>query len=432
MGFKIKKTVNGETVWEPIKAKKYTLSKTIEYTGALPITIDANGEPLLDYRIYGNTENGESVGERTENLFDGVLNRGCYAYANGAFVNVPYYVTTNFIPCAPKQQYVFRYITDLSSSIDCGFVFFDSEKGRIDAKYTLPPTGVNIITYTAKSPENAAYLVINIASDSRTTSIIPSDITDFMLVKGSTAPASYIPYGYKLPMSVSDGTTSTTTPIYIGDEPLGEDEYVDYGVGKIWRYNKISITEIAKMPLYGQETITVLAPDNSSFTVESGSTQTYYESIGIYPYVDGNIRFKCRINVEKFSNYGRLMVGIRNSQNSFILAREVTNLGDTDIIIEMDEIPPGSYISIMSTYASPSTFGAYKYTVTGAEISTGTLQDPPVPLPALPTIEGETTFEYDGGEPQPEQMYTKYNSWSGWSDIDNYKMVNGNWTQDVT
>ena len=28
----------------------------IEYTGALPITINANGEPLIDYRIYGNTE----------------------------------------------------------------------------------------------------------------------------------------------------------------------------------------------------------------------------------------------------------------------------------------------------------------------------------------------------------------------------------------
>lgn len=56
MGFKIKKTVNGETVWEPIKAKKYTASKTIEYTGTLPITINANGQPLLDYQISGNTE----------------------------------------------------------------------------------------------------------------------------------------------------------------------------------------------------------------------------------------------------------------------------------------------------------------------------------------------------------------------------------------
>lgn len=35
--------------------KKYTVSKTIEYTGALPITINADGNALLDYHIYGNT-----------------------------------------------------------------------------------------------------------------------------------------------------------------------------------------------------------------------------------------------------------------------------------------------------------------------------------------------------------------------------------------
>lgn len=216
-------------------------------------------------------------------------------------------------------------------------------------------------------------------------------------------------YGYVVPMSVSDGTTSTTTPIYIGDEPLGEDEYVDYGVGKIWRFNKISITEIAKLPLYGQETITILSPDNSSFTVESGSTQTYYEGIAIYPNIDGYIRFKCRINVEKFSNYGKLLVGIRDSQNLYILVREVTNLGDTDIIIEMDKIPPGSYISILATYASPSTFGAYKYTVTGTEISTGALQDPPVPLPALPTVDGVTITDYAGQSAAvPSRFVAKY------------------------
>ena len=55
MGFKIKKTVNGETVWQPINSKKYTTSKITEYTGTLPITITADGTALIDYCIYGNT-----------------------------------------------------------------------------------------------------------------------------------------------------------------------------------------------------------------------------------------------------------------------------------------------------------------------------------------------------------------------------------------
>lgn len=41
---------------------------------------------------------------------------------------------------------------------------------------------------------------------------------------------------YKLPMVSSDGTTDITTPIYIGDEPLYEDEYVDYGEQKVYKY----------------------------------------------------------------------------------------------------------------------------------------------------------------------------------------------------
>jgi hypothetical protein len=143
--------------------------------------------------------------------------------------------------------------------------------------------------------------------------------------------------------------------------------------------------------------------------VESGSKQTVYESIAIYPLIDGNIRFKCRVNVEKFSNYGKLLVGIRNSRNSFIFVREVTSLGDTDIIFEAGEMPTGCYISILATYASQATLGAYKYTVTGAEISTGAMQDPPVPLPALPTVDGTTITDYAGQSAAvPSRFYAKY------------------------
>jgi hypothetical protein len=49
----------------------------------------------------------------------------------------------------------------------------------------------------------------------------------------------------------------------------------------------------------------------------------------------------------------------------------------------------------------------------------------------IPTSTGTTIIDYDGTL-KPSQMYIKYNSWSGWSDIDNYKMVNGNWTQEMT
>ena len=43
--------------------------KTIEYTGTLPIAIGADGDALIDYRIYG-ADSG--VGEQTENLIRAV------------------------------------------------------------------------------------------------------------------------------------------------------------------------------------------------------------------------------------------------------------------------------------------------------------------------------------------------------------------------
>lgn len=52
---------------------------------------------------------------------------------------------------------------------------------------------------------------------------------DVMLVEGSTAPSSYIPY-----------VPPTTVPIYIGREALGKDEYVDSESGKLYRWANIT------------------------------------------------------------------------------------------------------------------------------------------------------------------------------------------------
>lgn len=50
------------------------------------------------------------------------------------------------------------------------------------------------------------------------------------------------PAGYKLPMVATNGTATTTTPIYIGSNPLAEDEYVDFGEQKIYRMEGGTLT----------------------------------------------------------------------------------------------------------------------------------------------------------------------------------------------
>ena len=58
---------------------------------------------------------------------------------------------------------------------------------------------------------------------------------EIMLTKGSTPSDHYIPYGYKIPVTVSDGRNAVTTPVYIGSEPLYLNEYVSYGERQIYK-----------------------------------------------------------------------------------------------------------------------------------------------------------------------------------------------------
>lgn len=51
------------------------------------------------------------------------------------------------------------------------------------------------------------------------------------IVHGSTAPSTYIPYGYKLPLT----SAGQDVDIFIGDDTLSAEEYIDSGTGKIYR-----------------------------------------------------------------------------------------------------------------------------------------------------------------------------------------------------
>lgn len=317
MGFKIKKTVNGETVWNPIKAKKYTTSKTIEYTGTLPITINADGSALLGYWIYGNTvqtgtptpENPimpEGVGEKTGNLFDikkikqstklsvsgtiiakgsSLPNYDIFSNTEGAAAKL---ITSCMILEAGTYTLNFEIITGYTNMFLISICPYTSETMSPETQYIDGYPGRTFVL------SEKSYVTLRIRRDE------PQSLKNLMISLGSTS-LPYEPYGYKLPMTVSDGNTVQTVPIYIGENKLMESEYVSYIEQKIYR--------------------------------------------------------------------------------------------DVD--------------------------------------STLTPTDPPVPLPEIPTIDGTTIINYDGTL-KPSQMYVKYNSWSGWSDIDNYKMVNGNWTQEVT
>lgn len=202
---------------------EHSLRKLNTATEAVENPLYSDGTAITAYTLKGNEEHTgtptpsnpvevNGVGERTENLFDGQLQQGYYAYATGDYTLGNPYVCTHLIPCTENTTYTFRCINTGGGSKNYGYVFFDSAQNRIDSDYINVFTEGDVVTHTATTPQNTAFLAINIAYGRRQASVIrPSDITDFMLNSGSTA-KPYEPYGFKIPISSGQQTTN----IYLG------------------------------------------------------------------------------------------------------------------------------------------------------------------------------------------------------------------------
>ena len=209
------------------RAKKKRAQKIIE--GAPPLTYTAkNAGALKNYRIYGQTVDGESVGDRTGNLFNGIFLQGYWAYADGVWIQSSVWIATKKIPCKSSTTYTFSFN---QTSRWYGFVWFDFNGNYISANNQQNNSSIQYRSYSAISPPNAAYMVIDVAGyPDYNSTILPNDITDFMLVENST-PLPYEPYGYRVPVTVND----IITPIYLPEQikKVGDEaEYIDYAEQK--------------------------------------------------------------------------------------------------------------------------------------------------------------------------------------------------------
>lgn len=210
----------------------YALIVEKELSGIPPLTFNAVAGTLKNYRIYGNTVNGESVGDRTGNLFDGNFLQGYWANADGNFRYTNRWICTTKIPCTGSRVYTY-YFSNLSRWT--GFVWYDADGEYISASNQQNQSDIPYRLYYAAAPSNAEFMAVNIAgypSDLET--IFPIDVTDFMLVEGQytieTMPA-YEPYGYRVPVTVTNGTDTETTNFYLPEQikMVGDEaEYIDY------------------------------------------------------------------------------------------------------------------------------------------------------------------------------------------------------------
>lgn len=152
----------------------------------------------------------KGVGERTENLWDNddIVTGGINTITGQPENNENFKRTDNYIPVDPDESY---YLNGMTGGLR---IFqYDANKG-FTTSFLRTSAGAFSLDASTR------YIKISGQSIGFTNVI--------MLVKGSIAPTTYIPYGYQIPLTISQqGEQSDKTyDIYIGDSPLTEGETV--------------------------------------------------------------------------------------------------------------------------------------------------------------------------------------------------------------
>lgn len=339
--------------------------KIAELTGMLPITFRSNGTALIDYRIFGTAD---GAGVQTENMMYSELEQGSLIPSTGKEAYSTARIRSDYIYIQKLDNYTIA----LTGAKGVIVYVYDSNKNFLFGESNV---GWRAVPFTRKIEANR-YVRFGFAKSSSgaVENITPSDVSNIMLVSGTTAPINYIPYGYKLPLTVTSGADSKDTDIFIGDSKLGEVEYVDYEEQKIWRKAA------------------------NSYDKDATDGNNGYRS-GAYLYSDGRTGTSLGFNVTEYIPTNDNKYGIISHMNTTIRSASICFYTDTTFIsgIAYDgrnvvefEIPSNATrlrASIMTTMQDEAAIYMSQYP------TMITPTDPPLPFPALETFNGENTLD---------------------------------------
>ena len=221
-----------------------------EITGTLPLTFNAKAGDLTDYTIYGTAA---GAGVQTENLVDladielmtnsryGILFTEPGTYTCTAFDNVLAYV------------YARKYdVNDAPNGDNLSIV---SSSKDITARTITIEQGENFKIFDPLTTGTSETIKNKLISDK------------VVVVKSSTVPTTYIPYGYKIPLTLTSGQHSDDYVLYIGDTQLGETEYLSFAEQKI--YKDVTGTLTPTDPPQAFPAITAYAGENTLSSTET-------------------------------------------------------------------------------------------------------------------------------------------------------------------
>lgn len=215
---------------EEIFWSNYSAIVDFEVEGVPPLTYKAIEGTLENYRIYGNTVDGESVGDRTGNLFDGIE----------PFSNVN-------TDAKMQLDIWFRFYpaSDSSSSVSAAAAANKVQIGQHIIRTITPQEGYErlVVKHNGSSKD---IIIISQILEVEKTYTVSFDITknDVQTVSGviisniqieeNSQATDYEPYGYRVPVEINDYTVTLYLPEpikMVGDEA----EYIDYAEQKMHR-----------------------------------------------------------------------------------------------------------------------------------------------------------------------------------------------------
>lgn len=343
--------------------------KTIEYTGTVPVTIKANGSPILAYRISGNMQQTgtpipdspimpQGTGERTGNLWDEE-----YPNISGTIRYIPLYVGEGSFTLSTTTPY------------DSGVANLFLLSGDVTSGASTPGNGA-WLNHNVTVQSDSGYITVAYRHYTNTTS--PAECKT-MLNTGSTA-LPYEPYGYKIPFL----SANTTTPVYLGEVE--------------------STRRIKKLVLTGEETISGdIGYNRFFFTIQDMRSEgvrltklfcTHYQNIS-----DG----RPIADVPDNSIYTG---GGADSQKVFIKTTYYTTVTDFKSYLQQ-QYANGTPVTVWYVLATPETavvneplrkIGEYADTLSMEQAGV-----------QIPTVKGSNTLDVET-ELKPSEIYIKYKS----------------------
>ena len=226
-----------KTYFDTLFAEKLEELGVKTITGTLPLTLTAKGGSAVDWTIYGNSG---GVGERTKNLFQ--------ITENGGTVNGVTYITdidegtATFLGTCTATNSIcpIGYVTFsedtyayLSGGADGGandiwyLYAYDLTAGARPKKWDGTNTSVSVF-----DSQISQEVLCPAGHNIRIAVLVRGDVTvnnivfKPMLRAADTTP-EFIPYGYQVPITVSQDETDKNYDIFIGDAPLTEGETVN-------------------------------------------------------------------------------------------------------------------------------------------------------------------------------------------------------------